>query len=536
VQTALSNSLPENNPRSEVDWNEIAQSALDEALKRQPNTNRARNVILFLGDGMGPATVTAGRIYSGQLNHQTGEEANLAFDKFPNVALSKTYNVDRQVADSAGTATAFLCGVKTNIGVIGVNQNVVKGDCEAMSAENNVDSILHWSLKEGKRVGVVTTTRITHATPAGAYAHSAHRDWESDSDVDPPEHRYKPRCRDIADQLVNDNIDINVILGGGRLRFMPNYTQDVEHPDRNGSRQDGVDLIQEWQNKMLQMSRKASYVWNETAFDNVNPNETDYLLGLFEPDHMQYSLDNDVAGEPTIAKMTEKAIQILSREPKGYFLLVEGGRIDHAHHSNWAKRALHDLVAMNEAVEKAVNMTDEQDTLIVVTADHSHVFTIGGYPSRGRDILDFTDDEDHPDVAALDGHNLTYVTLMYANGPSGNLDKDISGQDTKGNNFRQPSHVFLSSETHGGEDVGVYARGPMAHLFHGVQEQNYIPHVMAYASCVGAYKERCPDPSVTTADPSVTVGDVGGANHALASLPLSLIAAACCYVLSNILQ
>jgi len=480
-------------PSWEADWNAIAQQSLQRALEQQQlNTNVAKNVILFLGDGMGVSTVTAGRIYDAQLKGQHGEESFLAFEKFPHVALSKTYNVDSQVPDSAGTATAYLCGEKADLGVIGVSQRITRARCDTMSLENNLDSILHWSLAEGKKTGVVTTTRVTHATPAAAYAHSADRDWEDDGDV-PAEDRNKPLCRDIALQLISDNSNISVILGGGRQQFMPRTAPDPEYPSRFGARLDGIDLIETWKLRMTEQGNSHAYVWRQTEFDQVDPATTDYLFGLFEPSHMRYTLqrnDPTEAGEPTLAEMTEKAIRILSREDKGFFLLVEGGRIDHANHDNSAKNALTELVEFNKAVEKALTLTSTDDTLIVITADHSHVLTMAGYPTRGNPILAFVDEAGLGESSALD--RLPYTSLSYANGRTGVYGRsNMTGQDPTADDFLQQSLVWVSSETHGGEDVAIYASGPMSHLFQGVQEQNYVAHAMAYASCVGVNKGHC---------------------------------------------
>ncbi|XP_067659501.1 alkaline phosphatase-like isoform X2 [Haliotis asinina] len=464
-------------------WITMAQTTLTEALQMKPNTNVAKNVIFFLGDGMGVSTVTAGRIYTGQTEGQTGEEKILSFEKFPNVGLSKTYNVDRQTADSAGTATAFLCGVKANLGTLGVDESVTRKDCDAQDA-GKVTSILKWSLDEGKAAGIVTTARVTHATPAAGYAHSAERDWEGD--IDTNKSNVTGRCKDIAQQLV-DNLDLQVVMGGGRRAFLLNNQTDPETGKiESKQRADGRDLINDWKNS--KGDKNATYVWNKAQFDSVNPAKTDYLLGLFQPSHMQYEIDRNSSGqgEPSLAEMTTKAIQILKKNNKGFFLLVESGRIDHGHHDTWAKRALHEVKALHEAVQATMDITSDSDTLVVVSADHSHVFTIGGYPSRGNDILgkvnrvpNYRDPLD----------NMPYTTLAYGNGPI--LRQNLTDVNTTDVEYRFTSAVPLAYETHGGEDVAIYAHGPMAHLFHGVHEQNYIPHVMAYASCVGINKKHC---------------------------------------------
>jgi alkaline phosphatase len=293
----------------------------------------------------------------------------------------------------------------------------------------------------------------------------------------------------MASQLVSNNSDINVLLGGGRQKFIPSTEQDPEY-GTSGSRLDGRNLIQIWQDKMAALSQPHAYVWNKTHFDQINPATTDFLLGLFEPSNMQYSLNRNNSMEPTLAAMTEKAIRILSRGPNGFFLLVEGGRIDHGHHDNSAKNALTELKEFNDAVEMAKSLTSETDTLIVVTADHSHAFTMGGYPTRGNPMLQFVDEASLDEARPLDG--FPFLSLSYANGPQGAFGRnDLTGQDPTADNFNQQALVPLGSETHGGEDVAIYARGPMSHLFHGVQEQNYIAHAMAYASCVGLNQAHC---------------------------------------------
>lgn len=123
----------------------------------------AKNVILFVGDGMGITTITAARIFKGQQKGNSGEEDSLEFDAFPNVGLSKTYNVNKQVPDSAGTATALFTGVKTNYGVIGLD--AVESQLNVSVKKPSLTSIMDWAIAANKRTGFITTTRITHATP-----------------------------------------------------------------------------------------------------------------------------------------------------------------------------------------------------------------------------------------------------------------------------------------------------------------------------------------------------------------------------------
>ncbi|KAK7500626.1 hypothetical protein BaRGS_00008201, partial [Batillaria attramentaria] len=420
---------------------------------------------------MGVSTVTAARIYKGQRNGQPGEETKFNFEQFPHVALSKTYNTDRQTPDSAGTGTAFLGGVKSSYGTLGVDSRVTRGDCAMMDDDSvHVTNIFDWSIAANKSTGIVTTSRITHATPAAAYAKTPERYWEADYDMV----GVADKCvKDIAQQLVANALDIQVLMGGGRKAF-----QD---------RLDGADFTQEWLTKQRDAGRNARYIQNMGDFRNLSTSDTDYVLGLFSDSHMSYDLQRNPDEEPSLAEMTEKAIRVLQKNDKGYFLMVEGARIDHAHHLNMAKMALSETIALDDAVKVAKDMTGD-DTLIVVTADHSHVFNIAGYPKRGNDILGPVE----PMKATSDG--LPYATLVYGNGP-GPGRRDLTGLDMSGDDFQQSRLVpLVGKETHGGEDVAIYARGPMAHLFHGVHEQNYIAHAMGYASCVGPNLLHCQQP------------------------------------------
>uniref|UniRef100_A0AAQ4NPP1 alkaline phosphatase n=1 Tax=Gasterosteus aculeatus aculeatus TaxID=481459 RepID=A0AAQ4NPP1_GASAC len=457
-------------------WNNKARQTLHTALNVQRNLKRAKNVILFLGDGMGLPTVTAARILKGQLAGKSGEETSLVMDTFPHLGLSKTYNVDQQMPDSAGTATAYLCGVKANYGTLGVTAATRRNDCSATYG-NEVESVLSRAKKAGKSVGIVTTTRVQHASPAANYAHTANRDWYCDSDLTPE--AIQNGCQDIAYQLVN-NTEINVILGGGRRYMFSRTTKDPEYPTETGNRNDGQNLVEGWLK-----NKKAKYVWNKVDFDAVKPSNTDFLMGLFEPKDCRYELERDPSMDPSLTEMTEKAIKILSKNPKGFYLFVEDeGRIDHAHHGGTAKKALYEAVEFDRAIGRAAELTSELDTLTVVTADHSHVFAFGGHSARGNSVLGVS--------RSKANDNKHFTTAVYGNGPGyrNGTRPDMNETMSSDNNYLQQAPVPLDSETHGIEDVAIFAKGPMAHLFHGVHEQNYIAHVTAYAACLEPY-ENC---------------------------------------------
>ncbi|WP_028111806.1 alkaline phosphatase [Ferrimonas kyonanensis] len=491
-------------------WYADAEQALQSTIDRPNNAKRggAKNVILFVGDGMGVSTVTAARILDGQLKGGSGEENSLSFDAFPYAGLVKTYNVDAQTPDSAGTMTALISGVKTDVGVIGVDEDVIRGDYRTV-AGNELMTAIEMAEIAGMATGVISTARITHATPAATYAKSADRNWEDVSDL--PDEAVAAGTADIADQLVHfetylesriDGLDVDgldVVMGGGRRHFLPKdaaYNSPDAVSSKEGDRTDGRDLTAEWQAKYP----SGTYVFDQNGFDGIDAATTSRVFGLFNESHMQYEANrgNDVAGEPSLSQMTAKAIDILDNNDNGYLLVVEAGRIDHGHHAGSAYGALTDTIELSKAVEQAMALTSSDDTLVMVTADHSHVFTIAGYPRRGNPILGKVVGVDGKQATAADGK--PYTTLGYTNGrgfmdlgnetdadagydqPIATGRHDLTEVDTTAAGYHQEVLVPRSSETHAAEDVGVYASGPGAHLVTGTNEQNYLFHVMEYAA------------------------------------------------------
>ncbi|NWW30724.1 PPBT protein, partial [Panurus biarmicus] len=484
VQLCSASLVPEREKDPEY-WRRQAQETLRNALRLQRlNQNVAKNLILFLGDGMGVSTVTAARILKGQLQHGQGEESLLEMDKFPFVALAKTYNTNAQVPDSAGTATAYLCGVKANEGTLGVSAGVTRDRCNTTKGQE-VTSILRWAKEAGKAVGIVTTTRVTHATPSAAYAHSANRDWYSDGEM-PPD-ALEGGCKDIARQLVENIPEIEVILGGGRKYMYPKNVSDVEYPHEEkhrGTRLDGRNLVQAWQ-EAKPRGKVAEYVWHRRGLLALNLSRVDFLLGEFlhprGPWHQLGGLGDPLKGIKEDARLGRGG-------RPGAVPRSAGGRIDHGHHEGKAKQALHEAVELDRAIGLATRFTSTQDTLSVVTADHSHVFTFGGYTPRGNPIFGLA-----PMQSDVD--RKPFTSILYGNGPGYKIvageRENVSAVDFAHADYQAQSAVPLRQETHGGEDVAVFARGPMAHLLHGVHEQNYIPHAMAYAACIGSNRGHC---------------------------------------------
>jgi alkaline phosphatase len=432
-----------------------------------------RNVIVFLGDGMGVSTVTAARIFDGQSRGEPGEENLLSFERFPRTAMIKTYNTNQQVPDSAGTATAIHSGSKTRAGVIGIGPDVERGDCSAARGAE-LATVGDLAKARGIAVGIVTTSRVTHATPATLYAHSPERDWESDRYL--TEEQIAVHCGDIARQLVelDDTSGPDIVLGGGRREFVGEA--------RGGQRRDpDADLVSEW--------ARVPNRFVIDAADDLRALPTDgRVLGLFSDSHMTYVAErrNDTL-EPTIDAMTAAAIRYLERQDTGYYLLVEGARIDHGHHDGKPGYALLETQAFAAAVAAALALVDLDETLVLVTADHSHVFTLAGYPTRGNPILGLVvenDESGNPGAEptlAPDGQPFTSVG--YANGPGAVSGTARPAPQTGIGSTAQAlvpmgrpdiDGSISDSETHGGEDVVLYGTGRGSDCVGGVLEQNAI--------------------------------------------------------------
>lgn len=477
-------------PEAVADWKTNGEEFVKSSKAIRSNTNRAKNIILFVGDGMGVSTVTAARILEGQMAGNKGEENRLSFEKFPHLALSKTYSWDQQTSDSAPTMTAMVTGYKGRDGQLSVDHTTARGECDqAVITAKSLSTMLEQSAAAGKSTGIVSTARITHATPAATYAHTSVRDWENDTNL-------PTGCgvKDIARQLIESNPTVQkslmVVLGGGRSNFLPNTVTDPENTSSRGSRADGKNLTTDWVTTRTAFG-PSQFVFNKAGFDAATPANTSYLLGLFERSHMQYEADrlptpSSTPTEPSLTEMTEKSIAMLKKNKKGFFLTVEAGRIDHAHHAGNAKRALLDAIELSKAVKYAYENTNPKDTLILVTADHSHVFTIGGYPHRGNPILGLARDVPNVDgdapVLSTDSNGLPYSTLAYANGPGyKDTRPTLTEETTSALGYLQEAAVPMSSETHAGEEVAIYGSGPYAHLLKGTMEQNWIYYVMREA-------------------------------------------------------
>jgi alkaline phosphatase len=466
---------------------------------------RAKNVIFFVGDGMGVSTVTATRIYS------VGVAGELNIDQFPYTALSRTYSSDAITADSAPTMTAMMTGYNTNAGVLGLDEKTEFVDFNGDGDGQKLWTLLEQAKQRDMNVGVISTARITHATPAATFAHINDRNNENAIALQalPGDPTYNRR--------LGDGIDL--LFGGGRQFFVP--TTVIDEESGAGSRTDGRDLRAEF------AARGYTYVSNTAGFNALSTKSLP-VLGLFERSHMEYEHDrlSDAGGEPSVTEMTVKAIQLLSggerrrgrgRKENGYFLMVEGGRIDHAHHEGNAFRALTDTVELDRAIGAAARLVDLRDTLIIVSADHSHVFNIAGYPLRPLEELPYPVPSHDSGFAALAGHGVLdmvydinvatghvepsvdangvpYTVLGYGNGPGYRAAPRVDPRTDPfpGRNgtipngpahqaYFQESAVPIASETHSAEEVAIYAIGPGAELVRGTVKNTHIYRVMAKA-------------------------------------------------------
>ena len=432
----------------------------------------AKNVIFFLGDGMGPVTVTASRIY------QYGEAGQLTMEKLPRTARVKTFSKDAQTTDSAPSMAAYMTGVKMNNEVVSMSANTTAvspgkdATTGVSNAVNNclstngapVPTLLELAIANKKATGVVSTARITHATPAVTYAHICNRNAEYD----------------IARQAVPGGAGYNAALGngidflmGGISQYWVPFSATGSAAEKKG-RPDGRNLVNEMK------AKGYTFVSDKSTFDAAPTAAGSKVLGLFDQafaqGHMSYELDRVPANEPSLAEMTTKAIDVLSKNSSGYFLMVEGGRIDHALHGTNAKRALVDTIAFDNAIKAALAKVDLSNTLVVVTADHDHTMVFNGYPKKGNPILDIV--RSYSDgLPSKDADGKTFTTLVFGQSPNRPAARaDVDSATALGNDYLQEGTVKVAngSESHGGGDVNLFATGAGSSTFKGTIDNTKV--------------------------------------------------------------
>ncbi|NIZ08014.1 alkaline phosphatase [Pseudooceanicola sp. HF7] len=469
-------------PQASSQWFIDGQSAIEERLALEPNTNKARNVILFVADGQGVATNYMIRLWSGQQDGGLGDDYVQPQEAFPNLALVKTYNINAQTPDSAPTAGAMNTGVKQRFNLINLGEEAIHGDCST-EAPSELTLFSEIMTEAGKSVGTVSTARLTPATPAAVYAQTANRNWGNEGPAEGTD------SRDIATQLIDamEAGTVDVALGGGARAFTP---EGVATPNGGkGRRPDDVNLVER------AAGLGVSVAGNLEELDAV---EGGPVLGLFGDSHASYEADRP-AGEPSLADMTRKAIEVLSENENGFYLEIEAGRVDHANHGGNAKRAMIDGKMFADAIALADEMTDDAETLIIVTADHEHSIAMNGYCGRGTPIDGLCYDVAkegimHSDDLVLGSDDKPFTVVGYLNGVGSMLTEqedgtfaapegraEVTQEEAQDVDYIQQAVIPKSSESHSGVDVALYAKGPWAHLFGGTIEQNVIFHVMNHA-------------------------------------------------------
>lgn len=354
-------------------------------------TPQARSLILFIGDGMGPGIVSIAQVYSKTTGRGDLNMALLA--NTGRAGFATTYSDNKLVTDSAAGGTALSTGSKTNNGMVGTAPD-----------GSSLQNLFEKAVLGGKSVGVVTTTSVTDATPAAFLAHSTARGKEFD----------------IALQIIS--ADAVVVMGGGRNFFLP---------PAGGERQDGRNLVEE--------ARAEGF---DVAFDKggLEARAGSRLLGLFAPDDMPFSKDRVAFETPSLTEMFAQALRMVSGDPDGFVLVVEGGRIDHAEHDNDLAAALGEFFAFDSTLGSAMEYQASDSTLtIIVTADH---------------------DTGAPSITAAG----------YAGYP----------QISQAPELREGQGGFVRwlSEDHVGTMVPVFARGPGEHLLSGIRDNTDINHAI----------------------------------------------------------
>ncbi|MFD2672389.1 alkaline phosphatase [Marinicrinis sediminis] len=411
----------------------------------QENTPASKNLIVLIGDGMGPAQVTAGRMYQ----HYFHQKPYLALDEifvgnsttFADASESGGNTVSGLVTDSASSGTAFATGNKTYNGAISVsNEEVAKPYA----------SIIEAAEEEGKATGIVSTARITHATPAVYASHVRSRGNENA----------------IAAQYADSGVD--VLFGGGERQFKTS--------EEGGKRSD-KNLIPEFESKGYEIVRGRSELMALEGSEEK-------VLGFFGHSHMDYTLDRD-ADVPSLAELTDTAIDILSRDEDGFVMMIEAGRIDHAGHANDFPGMVQEMLDFDAAVKVALDFAKEDgETSVVITADHE----TGGLSLSRDNIYELNiamwDDarqssevvgkalngaETAADIRKIVADNmgitdLSNVEVQFI------MDGDGTSYGREGGYNAVISKRLLvgwSGHGHSGVDVGVWAYGPIADLVRG---------------------------------------------------------------------
>jgi alkaline phosphatase len=292
-----------------------------------------RYVFYFIGDGMGAAQRQAAEYY---LRAETGvKDIKLRMNQFPVAGINTTYSADSLVTDSAAAGTALAAGYKTNNGIIA-----------QLPDGTNVKSLVEAAEEKGMGTGLVTTTRITHATPAVFASHNSNRDAENE----------------IALDYLDSGVDF--FAGGGYRHFVPQNWDGGK-----SKRKDDLNIAEKFKGQGYHVFLTEK---DTQKFRNYKPSGQEKVFAAFTYSHLPYELDRENDHTPSLAELTAKGIEVLEKYKEGFFLMVEGGRIDHACHAHDPAGSIHDTLAFDKALDEAYSFYQKypDETLIVVVADH----------------------------------------------------------------------------------------------------------------------------------------------------------------------
>uniref|UniRef100_A0A0N4ZQB4 alkaline phosphatase n=1 Tax=Parastrongyloides trichosuri TaxID=131310 RepID=A0A0N4ZQB4_PARTI len=493
-------------------WNRLSKDYLNKKIDYLKSLGvslnkkkKPKNVILFIGDGMGTTITTVSRIFKNQqesknLNKDIFDQTPLKFEMFENTGLVRTHSLNLHVGTSAAGAVAMISGQKSTSGVINIKPGGNKSDCNVNENEKQLNSLVFEALRNNVKVGFITTTRISHATPASMYAFTKNRFHENDNYY--KNDSYKKNCKDIAQQIINYPANqFSIMLGGGRMYLMPEEENDPVYTNVTGKRTDKKNILNEW--KKLYPDNKLLLTKDDLLKKDYNVN-TKHILGVFSPSHLKYYIDKDDYDkkvQPTLEEMTEYAIEFLEKDnTNGYFLMIEGGLIDIAAHENRGYVTLSETIEFDKAIDKANKMTKiNNDTLIIVTADHSHPLNFNGFPSRDTNVLgtnfplisSITVPQDKKNIPNLlftagKGFNSMFITNKITNEYTR---KNLTDDVTIDPNFITPSCILAEYGSHGGEDVSLFSTGPLSYLFSGNYDNTQIAYNIKYALCINTENE-----------------------------------------------
>jgi alkaline phosphatase len=441
---------------------------------QQAVSTHPKNIIFFLGDGMGINTLTAARIYA------VGEDGSLTLDTLPESAFVKTFSNDAQVTDSAASMSAYMTGKKVNNGVLSMSSDTPSIEPAADSSGNKTVSrcaggspaatLGELAKQRGMAVGVVTTTRVTDATPGAVYAHVCHRGMETD----------------IAAAMVPGGAGYNSALGTGLDVLLGGGTKTFMGTKQGGTRADGRDLLAELRAKGYRTALDSA------GLDGIDAASGAPVVGLFAPENLNYDAARDPARDPGLAAMASKAIKVLSHNPKGFFLVVEGGLIDLALHDTNAKRALQEVASFDNTLKATITQMQALDpglknTLIVVTADHDHSLLLNGYARRtgkttpaNPGVLGLMRKVSDGSIR-LDADGAPFTIIGFGTGERRVQGKRSSAPaltdaDVTADDYHQEAVVrtAVGDETHSGTDVYLGAIGARSETFHGTIDNTRV--------------------------------------------------------------